>query len=318
MASGFPERSTIGIASRFPKHTSLFTHGIEGTTRLSSCSSVGGHLEVFRFFRQSPQSQESCGAREPESRRAAGARRVRRVGAQRGGGAEEWGENVASRRVRAPKFRAFCFPLVVFLVEVWSRFKAVDYPHCAFWLLWGHFGETPGKPESPRRRDPDPETPRGSDPETPETVLGGLLVTSDETSKIPLCLRASCNLVSSSSQRAISSSLCFFDNLRHFSGPKCVASSVILHFCGSTVHPFVSFWQVGPQRLESCHSNTFSREHIFTLLMPRIVQRVVRSFVNACSRLPHHAKVFERRRNTCLKNCVFARMRKLLFSCRGL
>ena len=54
----------------------------------------------------------------------------------------------------------------------------------------------------------------------------------------------------------------------------------------STTSPFVPFREHGHQDLESCRSYQFLREHIFTLLIQIIVQRLLGGAVNACSRPP--------------------------------
>ena len=56
-------------------------------------------------------------------------------------------------------------------------------------------------------------------------------------------------------------------------------------------HPFVSFWELGPQGLESCRTNPFFRERNFTLLIP--IRQAARNDLChcrlGCSPLKHHS-----------------------------
>ena len=89
--------------------------------------------------------------------------------------------------------------------------------------------------------------------------------------------RVSCNMVFSSSQLAIYSFSCFFVNLGHSSGQ--IGSSLV-----------VSFWERGPQDVETCPSDPGLRQHIFTLI-PMTVQRLLGGVANARARPPHHVDV---------------------------
>ena len=85
-------------------------------------------------------------------------------------------------------------------------------------------------------------------------------VSSDETSKIPLFRRDSCNLVSSSFQAAISTFFPF-DILEPFFGPDLLRLCGLLDFCGSSLGPFrIEAFQPIPvrARLLSRRSNSCS------------------------------------------------------------
>ena len=74
-----------------------------------------------------------------------------------------------------------------------------------------------------------------------------------------------------------------------FFGREGVVSCCHLHLCRSTIYPCVSFWELGPQDLESCRSSPLLRERNFALFIPIIVQRVLwsvakRLFASASSR----------------------------------
>ena len=77
-----------------------------------------------------------------------------------------------------------------------------------------------------------------------------------------------------------------------FLEPDCVGSCGLLDVRGSVIYSFVSFWELGPRDLESCHPNPFLSECDISLFIPIIVHCVLRGVVCACSRLPHHVVLY--------------------------
>ena len=98
--------------------------------------------------------------------------------------------------------------------------------------------------------------------------------------------RASCDLVLASSQSAVSSCCCLFDNLGHSSG-HLVSSRVGLSWTNvQHVYPSGSLMLKIWKRVVPIHSIAL-RERRCSLVIPTIFQRVLGGVFDECSRLPH-------------------------------